>query len=122
MNEDMKSAVVFTPAAVMELLASIDELKDKNIGITETLDDKIQLQIDSSIYEISAEHGESVDVPDEVVDQIDDINQESYEKMSESLEEDIEIQRDAVEGGIIKELAKSLLLGGMIRLSGKLLK
>ena len=121
MNENVDT-IVFTPSALMELLVSIDELKDTYIGITETMDGMLQLQIGESIYEIESKSDETVTVPDDVVEKIDDINQESYEKMSESLEEEIEIQKDAVEGGIIKELAKSLLLGGMIRLSGKLLK
>ena len=42
--------------------------------------------------------------------------------MSDNLGEDVDIQQDNVKGGIIKEIAKSLLLGGMIRLSRKLLK
>lgn len=119
---DNIDTIVFTPSALMELLASIDELKDKDIGITETIDGKIQLQIGSSVYEIEPKTDETVSVPDEVVEKIDDINQNSYENMSDNLGEDVNIQQDHVEGGIIKELAKSLLLGGMIRLSGKLLK
>ena len=114
--------IVFTPSALMELLVSIDELKDKDIGITETIDGKIQLQIGESIYEVEPKSDEAISVPDDVVEKIDDINQESYENMSDNLGEDVDIQQDNVEGGIIKEIAKSLLLGGMIRLSRKLLK
>lgn len=120
--EENRDTLVFTPAALMELLVSIDELKDKNIGITETIDGKLQLQLGESIYEVEPKSDETISVPDDVVEKIDDINQESYENMSDNVEEVIDIQQDNVEGGIIKELAKSLLLGGMIRLSRKLLK
>ena len=119
---DNIDTIVFTPSALMELLASIEELKDKDIGITETIDGKLQLQIGESVYEVESKSDEVVNVPDDVVEKIEDINQESYENMSDNLGEDVEVQQDHVEGGIIKELAKSLLLGGMIRLSGKLLK
>lgn len=119
---DKIDTIVFTPSALMELLASIDELKDKDIGITETIDGKVQLQVGSSIYEIEPRSNETIDVPDEVVEKIDDINQESYEDMTDKLDENVELTQDNIEGGILKELAKSLLLGGMIRLSGKLLK
>ena len=42
--------LLFTPSAVLDLLVQIDELKDKEVGIVETLDGNLQLSIGDSDY------------------------------------------------------------------------
>lgn len=111
--------VVFTPASVLSLLTKIDELKDVNIGMTETMDGKLQLSVGESVYELEPEVDTSVQVDDSVVDKIEDVNQQTYEDLAEDGE--VELQ-DEVTGGVLKEIAKTLLLGGMVRLTGKMLK
>ena len=112
--------ILFTPASILELLASIDELKDKEISITETIDNKIQLQIDESIYIIDTEEQTSgIQVDEDVVDEISEINESAYQELIEN--DDMINDIEPIEGGILKEIAKSLLLGGMIRLTKKLL-
>ena len=120
MNETL-SNILFTPAAVLDLLSSIDELKDLDIGITETLDGKIQCQVGSSIYEIDDSYAENLDVDKNIVDEIEDINQNAYEELDENYDRD-SIINDTVEGGLIKQALKTLLIGGMVRLSAKMLK
>ena len=111
--------VVFTPASVLSLLAKIDELKDVNIGMTETMDGKLQLSVGESMYELEPEVDTSVQVDDSVVDKIEDVNQQTYEDLAEDGE--VELQEE-VTGGVLKEIAKTLLLGGMVRLTGKMLR
>lgn len=111
--------VVFTPASVLSLLTKIDELKDVNIGMTETMDGKLQLSVGESIYELEPEVDTSVQVDDSVVDKIEDVNQQTYEDLAEDGE--VELQEE-VTGGVLKEIAKTLLLGGMVRLTGKMLR
>lgn len=111
--------VVFTPASVLSLLTKIDELKDVNIGMTETMDGKLQLSVGESVYELEPEVDTSVQVDDSVVDKIEDVNQQTYEDLAEDGE--VELQEE-VTGGVLKEIAKTLLLGGMVRLTGKMLR
>ena len=111
--------VVFTPASVLSLLTKIDELKDVNIGMTETMDGKLQLSVGESVYELEPEVDTSVQVDDSVVDKIEDVNKQTYEDLAEDGE--VELQEE-VTGGVLKEIAKTLLLGGMVRLTGKMLR
>lgn len=113
--------VVFTQAALFELLASIKELEDYELSLTETIDGNLQLQVGDSVYEISTEQATEVMVDEQVVDQIDDINVGTYEDLIESDESTFYNSEETIEGGIIKGLAKTLLVGGLVRLSAKLL-
>lgn len=111
--------LVFTPAAVLDLLSKIDELKDVDVGITETMDGQIQLQVGESTYEIDTEEATDIQVDKEVVEEISDTNQQAYDDLAESGEVEI---NDTVESGIIKEVAKTLLVGGIARLGVNLLR
>lgn len=112
---------LFTPAAILSLLTQIDELKSYDIGITETIDESLQLQIGDSIYLLEPDSDNEIVVDNEVVEEVGDINYDAYQDLESSGE--IGISDDiTIESGVIKELAKSLLLGGMIRLSSKLIK
>lgn len=113
--------IVFTPASLIDLLSKIDELSEYDVGVTETLDDKLQLTIGDSIYII--DDSEAVDVPvdDSVIDAVEDANTEGYENLDDSI--DVMVSEDTpVESGILKELAKTILVGGMVRLAGKFMK
>lgn len=111
--------IVFTPASLIDLLSKIDELSEFNVGITETIDGDLQLEIGDSIYSIQTEGAIDVTVDESVVNQIEIVNESAYE----SLSDDVDVEYlETIESGILKEAAKSLLLGGMLRLSAKLLK
>lgn len=112
--------IVFTPAGVLEILNQIDELKDYGLGLTETLDGKLQLQVGESTYEIDTESMLEVTAPEEVIDDVNDVNDEAYIELVDSGEfESYDTQE--VEAGLIKEAIKSMLLGGAIKFIKKLL-
>ena len=112
--------ILFTSAAVLEFLSKIDELKDKDLSIDKTINDKIQITIGDSVYEISDDNATTVEVPEESLYEISDATVDAYEEL---LDEQSEIVQEVsteettenIEGGIIKELAKDLMLGGLIR-------
>lgn len=112
--------LVFTPASLIDLLSQIDELKDVDVGITEAIDGSLQLQVGSSIYNIDDRQAVEVSVDDLVVDQVNQANLDAYEDLVDSAE--MIISQEPVESGPIKELIKTLLVGGMVRLAAKTLK
>ncbi len=112
--------IVFTPSALLELLSQVTEFSDHKLAISETLSGDVQLQVDDSYYVLKSKN-EDLTVDEDVVDTIADINDDVYEELVED-QVDEDQPDDYIESGIIKEALKSLLLGGMIRLSSKLLK
>lgn len=112
---------VFTPASVLSLLVSIDELSDKDISLTETFDGKLQLAIGDSIYELVPDTMNEIEVDLEIVEEVEDINSDTYSDLGDAYDIVYDDSLESVESGILKEVAKSLLLGGMVRLSAKLL-
>lgn len=113
--------IVFTPASLLEILNQIDELKEYNLSITETLDGNLQIQVGDSVYEIRTDEAEPIEVPEKVIDEVDDINEEAYTDLVETEGfEETEVQ-DVVESGLIKEAIKSMLLGGAIKLIKQLM-
>lgn len=124
----MDEEILFTSAAILDLLSQIDELADKDLHIGKTIDNKIQLTIGSSVYEISNEPDTTIEVSEETVDDINEATIDAYQELldrpieyksdiSEDNNSVTQIPEDAepIQGGIIKEAIKSLLLGGMIR-------
>lgn len=103
--------IVLTPAALLDILQQIDELSEYPISVSEQ-SNGIKLSIGDSVYDISTAKAEPVEVPKDVVDTVRDVNDETYDQLGEA---------DDVEAGILKEIVKSLLVGGMVRLTTKLL-
>lgn len=104
--------ILFTTASLLDFLSQIDELADKDINLTEN-EGSIQVQIGESTYDINTNTSEEVEVPDEVVDQVSEIADEAFDDL------DLD-DSEVVEGGIIKEALKTLAIGGLVRLTGKL--
>lgn len=114
--------IVFTPASILEILNQIDELRDYDIGITETLDGNLQLQVGTSTYELDVEDSEEIQVPEDVIDTVDEVNEDTYDELVGSYEEFENFEHlEDVEAGLIKEAIKSMLLGGAIKLAKKLM-
>ena len=126
--------LLFTPAAVLGLLSQIDELKGVNVGVSEYTDG-VQIQVGKSVYTISSEDAEKIDVDESVLDRVDEISVDAYQELENSgsieihdpdgdghIEEVTDSDDEAVEGGVIKELAKTLFVGGLVRLTAKMLK
>ena len=112
--------ILFTPASLIDLLSKIEELSNLDVGIAETPDGDIQLTVGDSVYSIDTASAAEVSVDPNAVEEVEAAGAEAYSQLDESI--DVTSDETAVQSGVLKELAKSLLLGGMIRLSAKILK
>jgi len=112
--------ILFTTAGLLDFLRQIDELSDKDISIDET-GSTIVVTIGESAYEIDTNQASDVEVPDEVVEEVADVADEAYAELGEDGVEIDNPEEEPVEGGIISELLKTLAVGGMVRLTGKVL-
>lgn len=110
--------ILLTPAALLDFLRQVDELADKDIILDEN-DSAITVTIGDSTYSIAKNDAETVEVPDEVVDEVAEINENTYEEIDDV--EYTEIDDEVVEGGIISEALKTLAVGGLVRLAGKIM-
>lgn len=108
--------ILFTPASLLSLLAQVDELQDLDLSMSESLDGNLQLQIGNSFYDLDISNSEVYDVEPEVVEDIEDLNAEVYQDIDTG-----DTMQD-VESGLLKEVAKTLLVGGVVRLASKLLR
>lgn len=121
----MDGEIVLTPAALLDLLTQIDELKDKDIGVTQGLDGMLQLQIGNSMYEIREDNATEISVDESVTSEINQANIDAYNDLANS--DNIEFFEDSisnvpVQSGIIKELIKTLAVGGIVRFAANKLK
>ena len=107
-----KSEVLYTPAALLDLLSQVDEFKDFDLSIVEGLDGTLQLQVGESYYELASKDELEVEVDEEILDEIDNLNEQTYKETVDLDESDTPI-----EGGLIKEALKTLLIGGVVRMA-----
>lgn len=126
---------LFTAAALLDFLRQIDELSDKDIDVFDN-ESFALITIGDNQYRIDYNTAEEVEVPEEAVDEVTDIIEDTYdelgasgvdyEEVSDIVENDdgdlevVESDQEVVEGGIIKEALKTLAIGGLVRLTGKL--
>lgn len=113
---------VFTPASVLSLLLNMSELSEYDIGLSETIDNKLMLTVGDSVYMIEPEGEVSIEVSESDADAVENVNLETYQDLEDEGLLDLVEENEYVESGLIKEAAKAMLLGGMIKLSAKLLK
>lgn len=113
--------IVFTPAGILEILSGVEEFKDYDLSLTESLDGTLQLQVGDSFY--SLENKESNDnvvlVDEEVIDTVDSIDKEAYQDL---LDEGTLNELEPIDSGIVKEALKTLLIGGVVRMAKSYLK
>ena len=114
----MDNEILFTPAALLDFLRQIDELSDKDISVDDT-GDGLTVTIGSSTYGIAGSDAEDVEVEPEVIDEVAEINEATYSELDDV--EYTELDEEVVEGGLISEALKTLAVGGMVRLTSKLL-
>ena len=112
--------ILLTPAALLDFLRQVDELADKDISVDDT-GSALNITIGDSSYSIDFSQAEEVEVPDEVVDEVAEINENTYEEIDDVEYTEVSDEEEVVEGGIIKEVLKTLAVGGMVRLAGKVL-
>lgn len=111
--------ILLTPAALLDFLRQIDELADKDISVDDT-GSALNITIGDSSYSINFSDAETVEVPDEVVDEVAEINETAYEELDDVEYTEVD-DDDVVEGGILSEALKTLAVGGLVRLAGKIM-
>ena len=112
--------LMFTPAGVLDLLSKIEELRDLELSITESLDGQsLQIQVGDSVYEVEMAAETEIAVDDETLIELDEANVEAYQELVDNDVIDMTESSEPVESGLLKELAKTLLIGGMVRFVGK---
>lgn len=107
------SDVILTPSALLGFLNEVEELQDKEITIQES-EDKVAIIIDGTEYVLDASDSIEVQVDEQTYEEVEDANQDGYAELGEDFED---IDDEEIEGGIIKELVKTLALGGLIRMT-----
>ncbi len=115
----MDNELLFTPASLLDFLRQIDELSDKDIAVDEN-ESSIKVTIGDSVYEINKGDAEDVEVEPETVDEVAEINETAYEEIDD-IEYNEVTDEEVVEGGLISEALKTLAVGGLVRLTGKIL-
>lgn len=111
--------ILLTPAALLDFLRQVDELADKDISVDDT-GSALNITIGDSSYAINFNDAETVEVPDEVVDEVAEINETAYEELDDVEYSEID-DDEVVEGGILSEALKTLAVGGLVRLAGKIM-
>lgn len=106
-------SILLTPSALLGFLNEVEELKDKEISFNET-EDSIFVTIEGNQYVINGDDAEEIEVDEESFEEVIDVNEEGYAELGEDIEE---VTDEGIEGGIIKELVKTLALGGLIKLT-----
>jgi len=117
----MEDQLLFTPAALLSFLLEIEELQGKSIELNET-EEGVVVSIDDAQYTILPDTAVEVEVDDEVLDAVGDAAMEGYTSLREDDSIDVDIDNEPVEGGIIKELIKTLAVGGLVRMTTNALK
>ena len=105
----MEETLILTPSALFQFLSQVDELKDKEIQVEDN-GQSIDIRIGDNSYSLQPET-QLAEVDSELVDVIDEINFEGYQEVSSDQDNEV------VEGGLIKELIKTLAIGGLVRLT-----
>ena len=117
---NMDNEILFTSASLLDFLQQIDELSDKDIIVNED-GSTIAVTIGASTYSINKSDAEDVEVEPSVVEEVSEINESTFEEL-DGVEYTPEVaDEETVEGGIISEALMTLAVGGMVRLTSKLL-
>lgn len=111
--------ILLTTSALLDFLRQVDELSDKDIIVDEN-EKAITITIGDSVYEINKGDAEEVEVEPEVVDEVAEINETTYEELDDVEYTEVD-DEEVVEGGLISEALKTLAVGGLVRLTGKIL-
>lgn len=111
--------LLFTSASVLDLLSNIEELKDKNLDLQET-ESGVTITIGDIAYEIKSSDATEVEVDESTIEEIDEITSDAYDELSTN---GVDVDNvEEVQGGPIKTLLKNLLLGGMVKMTAKMLR
>lgn len=109
------STLLLTPASLVDFLSQIDELSEKSISLNSD-NEYIEVSIGEATYRIRPQ--DEVNVPVSV-DDIDEVNEAADDTYDELVDNGYIENSDEIESGLIKELIKTLAIGGMVRLAAK---
>lgn len=121
---------LITTSGLLEILLNIDELSEYPIDVQETTDGNISITIGNSSYvAVTSESAITMNATPEDADLISELNEEVYEEIVEEYSDnnaDLDdynpnMPEDTIESGLLKDIAKTFLLGGAIKLAKKLL-
>lgn len=112
------STLLLTPASLVDFLSQIDELSEKSISLNSD-NGYIEVSVGEATYRIRPQ--DEVNVPVSV-DDIDEVNEAADDTYDELVDNGYVENSDEIESGLIKELIKTLAIGGMVRLAAKKLK
>lgn len=108
---------VLTISGLMAFLSQIEQLKGLDMTVAEE-DNGIVISIGEDTYLIESEPDSIVEVDGDVIDSVETINEDGWDDIEDDVvDEFVEGPDEAVEGGIIKELIKTLAIGGLVRLT-----
>ena len=107
-----ENSMVLTQSGLLTFLTEIEQLKNLDFGIEETENGWI-ISIGDDKYELQSPESSEIEVDQDTVDLIEEIDDEGWNEISDEVIEDVE----PVEGGIIKEVLKTLAVGGLVRLT-----
>ena len=71
------SEVLYTSAAVADLISQLDEFKGKVVHITDT-PDGAEIRIDEAVYNIPYRDAEDIEVDEAAMDEVTDVLDEAY--------------------------------------------
>ena len=112
MTDDYSETKVLTVSGLVSFLSEIEELQGKDISVADE-DSTLTISIGDSTYRIESLESSEVEVDSAVVDTVDFIDEEGWDEIADVVEE----AEEPVEGGIIKEVLKTLAIGGLVRLT-----
>lgn len=112
------STLLLTPASLVDFLSQIDELSEKSISLNSD-NECIEVSIGEATYRIRPQDEVNVPVSADDIDEVNDAADDTYDELVDNgyIE-----NSDEIESGLIKELIKTLAIGGMVRLAAKKLK
>lgn len=121
MNEHTNSEMLFTSASILDLLVGIEELSSYTIKVTDRGDGELEVAIGDSVYTLKPKDETTAEVEDAQLEEIQDHIESAYQDSVDENEEMELLDAEPVQSGILKELVKTLAIGGMVRLTTKML-
>lgn len=115
----MNQEIVLTQSGLLSFLSQIEELEGKELGISVTQDGAgLMVYIGDNIYQLESDESSDISVPSTVVKELTEIDENGFDELNADIDE----QYDEVEGGIVKEILKTLAIGGLVRMTAGAIK
>lgn len=107
----MHQELLLTSVSLFDILSQIPELSSCKIDVSDT-GTSISIKIDDNTYVVNSSSNDIVPAPESVVQDVSEIVDTEYSRSDSS---------ENIESGVFKEIVKTLAVGGLVRLSAKLL-